>query len=104
MNTLKLLAVKNGTLRIAKVRYKNAIHIKSNNPTTISYLLKMEEGGRAQEARLKQRFLEKSAVEANDNYCRISSKCSEQWQYFHSKGFLEWELSAILVPFTFIFF
>lgn len=45
MNTLKLLAVKNGTLRIAKVRYKNAIHIKSNNPTTISYLLKMEEGG-----------------------------------------------------------
>ena len=54
MNTLKLLAVKNGTLRIAKVRYKNAIHIKSNNPTTISYLLKMEEGGRAQEARLKK--------------------------------------------------
>ena len=41
MNTLKLLAVKNGTLRIAKVRYKNTIHIKSNNPTTISYLLKM---------------------------------------------------------------
>lgn len=54
MNTLKLLAVKNGTLRIAKVRYENAIHIKSNNTTTISYLLKMEEGGRAQEARLKQ--------------------------------------------------